>query len=359
MSWRDRDYNQGDFSGGGILHPLLAILNGAVPLGRWFSIRVRVHASLILFIGLTLLLDYSQGYPLHQRLLSMSALFAMVLLHEFGHCFTARAFGGTAEEILMWPLGGLAYTNPPHRPGPTFLTAAAGPLVNATLCLLVAIALWSLTGHLVSLNPFHALPHTDSTHWPAVAFFLHWTFFTSYILLLFNLLPIYPLDGGQMLQAALWPKLGFYKASAFAYATGMVGAVALAVVGLILGKLLLVFVAVAGFIYCLQRQRLMRDMGEEFFETMEYNPTPGTEGDSRPHHHRRLSRRAIRRIQRCAQKEQFEQARIDSILDKVSAHGLRSLSWWERRALRRATLRQRQRDLELARVYRDGESQLR
>lgn len=357
MSWRDRDYNRGEFGGAGILYPFLVMLNGSLPLGRWCSVRVKVHTSLLLFVGLTLIFDFTKGYDLTQRLISMGALFLILLLHEFGHALTARALGGTADEILLWPLGGLAYASPPHRPWPSFLTAAAGPLVNVAICLATGIALWYLTGQTLPLNPFSPLPHSESSHWPLAAFYLHWTFVTSYLLLLFNLLPIYPLDGGQMLQAALWSKLGFYKASAIAYATGMTGSVALAIAGLVLGSLLLVFIAIAGFIYCLQRQRLMRDMGEEFFEAMEYNPNvEHNEPHSRPR--RRLSRRAIRKIQRCAQKEQLEQARIDAILDKVSAQGLRSLSWLERRALRRATLRQRQRDVELTRVYRDGESQL-
>ncbi|MGE5611487.1 MAG: site-2 protease family protein, partial [Bacillota bacterium] len=253
MSWRDRDYNRGEFGGAGILYPLVVMLNGSLPLGRWFAIRVRVHTSLILFIGLTLIFDYTKGYDLNQRLISMGMLTLMLLMHEFAHCFAARSMGGTAEEILLWPLGGLAYTNPPHRPWPTFFTASAGPLANLALCIAAGATLWYLTGHPLPLNPFHPLPHSEATSWPAAAFYLHWVFVTSYLLLLFNLLPIYPLDGGQMLQAALWPKLGFYKATAIAYATGMTGSVMLAVAGLLLGSLLLVFIAIAGFIYCLQR----------------------------------------------------------------------------------------------------------
>jgi hypothetical protein len=54
MSWRDREYNHGGHGGGGALNGVMAVLNGCVPLGRWFGIRVRVHASLILFVVLTM-----------------------------------------------------------------------------------------------------------------------------------------------------------------------------------------------------------------------------------------------------------------------------------------------------------------
>jgi hypothetical protein len=65
---------------------------------------------------------------------------------------------------------------------------------------------------------------------------------------------------------------------------------------------------------------------------------------------RKLSRWSIKRAQKRAAEEQAEQGRIDAILDKVSAHGMQSLTWWEKRTLRKATERQRQRDLELSKM---------
>src|SRR5450631_1292574 len=61
------------------------------------------------------------------------ALFLIVLLHEFGHALACRQVGGTANQIVLWPLGGVAYVDPPPRPGATLWSIAAGPLVNVAL----------------------------------------------------------------------------------------------------------------------------------------------------------------------------------------------------------------------------------
>ena len=61
------------------------------------------------------------------------ALFVIVLLHEFGHALACRQVGGTADRIMLWPLGGVAFVNPPQRPGATLWSLAAGPLVNVAL----------------------------------------------------------------------------------------------------------------------------------------------------------------------------------------------------------------------------------
>lgn len=341
MSWRDRDYNLDGPGGGG--SRFWAILAGSVPLGRWFGIRVRVHASMLWVVGLTILLSAGENYALADRAISMALLFGIVLLHEFGHCFAARAVGGTADDILMWPLGGLATTNPPNRPLPSFLTVAGGPAVNVLICALTGAALWYLTGQLVSFNPFQPMPPAEF-YLTSAAFYLWWIFSISYILLLFNLLPIFPLDGGQILQTALWPVVGQYRSLHYSCVTGIVGAIGLAGYGLVSGHLLLLFVAIAGFIFCYQRLTMLKEVGAEGLqEAVDFSASLQEEPPPRRH----LSKRFIRKARRLAAKERAEQARIDAILEKVSATGLASLTWREKRALRQATQRQRQRDMEL------------
>src|SRR5207244_2083241 len=68
-------------------------------------------------------------------------LFVAILLHELGHCFAARWMEGEANEVLLWPLGGLARVDVPHTPRANFITAAAGPAVNLGLCVLCTLAL--------------------------------------------------------------------------------------------------------------------------------------------------------------------------------------------------------------------------
>ena len=124
------------------------------------------------------------------------ALFAIVLMHEFGHALACRQVGGVANRIVLWPLGGVAYVDPPPRPGATLWSIAAGPLVNVVLLpVLFAVVRTSRSlGWPQTMPNFHSL--------------LRAIWFIDMVLLFFNILPIYPLDGGQILRALLWFPLG-------------------------------------------------------------------------------------------------------------------------------------------------------
>ena len=138
-------------------------------------------------------------------------LFAIVLMHEFGHSLACRQVGGQAERIVLWPLGGVAYVNPPFRPGAQLWSIAAGPLVNVALIPII---------YLVS----HLLIVTGAA--PASQDFWTWVSMTSLInlvLLVFNVLPIYPLDGGQILRSLLWFGFGPRKSLLVATSVGLVG----------------------------------------------------------------------------------------------------------------------------------------
>ena len=129
------------------------------------------------------------------------ALFGIVLLHEFGHALACRQVGGQANQIVLWPLGGVAYVAPPPRPGATLWSIAAGPLVNVALAPILTI-LW-LLGALGGLGARRCPMPTLSSRRSCI---INWG------LLIFNMLPIYPLDGGQILQSLLWFVLGRARA---------------------------------------------------------------------------------------------------------------------------------------------------
>src|SRR6516162_1618007 len=82
------------------------------------------------------------GYSsLAWNFLEYLSLFCVILMHEFGHALACRQVGGKADQIVLWPLGGVAYVSPPPRPGPTLWSIAAGPLVNVALApILTALA---------------------------------------------------------------------------------------------------------------------------------------------------------------------------------------------------------------------------
>jgi Zn-dependent protease len=200
------------------------------PLFTIFGIRVSVH-WLWFVAGIYIIQQRNGQYSsIAWNIAEYLVLFVIVLLHEFGHALACRSVGGKADRIMLWPLGGVAYVSPPPRPGAVLWSIAAGPLVN--------VALLPVT---VPLMFYHASnPSLQSFLWTIGAI--------NITLLLFNLLPIYPLDGGQILQALLWFIIGRGRALMVATIIGMIGAVSLAGFAVWIGSLWIGAIAVfAGF----------------------------------------------------------------------------------------------------------------
>src|SRR4029079_10044347 len=104
MGWEDRDYYREGRRGA--MSPLQWLMEGSVPLFKIFDIRVRMHASLVVVLALVVLLGVGNfGDSLALRVQTITSLFTIILLDEFGYCFAARWTGGSANEILMTPLG--------------------------------------------------------------------------------------------------------------------------------------------------------------------------------------------------------------------------------------------------------------
>ena len=152
------------------------------------------------------------------NVLEYLSLFLIVLLHEFGHALACRSVGGTADRIMLWPLGGVAYVNPPQRPGATLWSIAAGPLVNVALAPVLIGA--------VLMAGASQMPATD----PSFYDFLVTLTKIDIGLLLFNILPIYPLDGGQILWSLLWFPLGRARSLMTATVVGFFGVAGLVAV---------------------------------------------------------------------------------------------------------------------------------
>src|SRR5947207_14186662 len=169
---------------------------GSFKLVRIAGIDVFVHVSWC-FVGVFEINSRSGRYSsITWNILEYLALFLIVTAHEFGHALACRQVGGRAERIVLWPLGGVAYVDPPQRPGATLWSIAAGPLVNVAL-LPVFFALWR-----TSRSMGWALSFPDGYH------FFRALFAIDLSLLVFNMLPIYPLDGGKILRSLLWFLVG-------------------------------------------------------------------------------------------------------------------------------------------------------
>ena len=212
----------------------------------------------------------------------MAFLFLSVLLHEFGHCFAGRWMEGDAQEILIWPLGGLAAVEVPHTPQANFVTAAGGPLVNLGLCGLSALVLmigfkcWpplNLLGYPERLDDTGAinlfLLGGDLTKVPAdglnlVAILAARFFWVNWLQLVLNVVLIgFPFDGGRMLQAILWRYSDYRQATLVVIFSGFLIMFLLGVYAFITQNWLGFGLAWFTYVACRQEWMLLESGGEE------------------------------------------------------------------------------------------------
>ena len=193
---------------------------GSFRLFRLAGINVYLHWSWFLIALIEINARQGTYSSPVWNVLEYLALFAIVTTHEFGHALACRQVGGNANQIVLWPLGGVAYVDPPMRPGATLWSIAAGPLVNVALLPI-----------LTALTSFSRAEGWDQTM-RNFDVFLQAVWWTNVALLVFNMLPIYPLDGGQVLRSLLWFGIGRARSllvSVIVGFIGMAGLVALAI----------------------------------------------------------------------------------------------------------------------------------
>ena len=344
--------------------PLDNPINWSFKVGRLFAIDIRVHVAFLIcaFVLIWMQIPKGEGVarpPLGTILVDAlgiyAILFVVVLLHEFGHCFGARYTGGEADEILLWPLGGLAYTAPPHNAAAHMITTIAGPTVNIIICMVCTVVLVLWTGSLggVPWNPLSPMWPVDPTIFPTAAqLWLMRLFGISYLLLLFNLLPIFPFDGGRMVQAWLWPKKGYRRSMEIATSTGMIGAIVVGLFGLFAGEVswLLLMIAVFGYLTCYRTRAVIREtgdlQGDEFgYDFSQGYTSLGRQGSAEERRpgffERRRARKASRKAERERQNREEHDKAVEVILAKVSRSGIESLTPREQSILQSETERQR------------------
>jgi len=188
---------------------------GSIRLFRVAGIEVFLHWSWFLVAVYEVQVWRSMFSSPIWALLLYLGLFVLVTMHEFGHALACRQVGGRAERIVLWPLGGIAFVSPPPRAGAMLWSIAAGPMVNLLLLPILTYAQ-------------HAAGRAGWVNTNVDAYLvLLWLWRINLMLLLFNLLPIYPLDGGQIVRALLWFPLGQIRSLFIATGIGFVGGGAL------------------------------------------------------------------------------------------------------------------------------------
>jgi Zn-dependent protease len=184
---------------------------GSIRLFTYSGIDVSIHWSWFLVAAYEIQTRKGSYSSITWNVLEYLALFLIVLLHEFGHALACRQVGGRANQIVLWPLGGVAYVDPPPRPGATLWSIAAGPLVN--------VALFPVLLAVLLLGRSQGWPATTPDLYRLVRSVLY----IDIGLLVFNIIPVYPLDGGQILRSLLWFVLGRARSLMVATVLGLIG----------------------------------------------------------------------------------------------------------------------------------------
>lgn len=227
---------------------MLPTKQGSIHLFRILGIDVYLHWWWFLAAAYELQVrkgDYSS--PLW-NMLEYVGLFVIVTMHEFGHALACRQVGGQANQIILWPLGGVAYVDPPPRPGAVLWSIAAGPLVNVGL-FFVLTPLWLLSRTMAWPEALPNLYQLLTAIW-----------YINCVLLVFNLLPIYPLDGGQILQSLLWFVLGRARSLIVATLIGFAGAAGVILLAVMSQSLWTGLIAVFILMNCIRGWKMAQAM---------------------------------------------------------------------------------------------------
>ncbi|QDU21612.1 M50 family metallopeptidase [Urbifossiella limnaea] len=392
-------------------------MSWALPLFRASGIPVKLHVFFIIVtLGLFVRQVTAKDNPIEWGdvfLFTIVLLFVVILLHEFGHAFAARALGGEAREILIWPLGGLAMVEIPNTPRAHLLTAVAGPAVNALICVAVAVPLL-VSGFVPNANPLanpfvsemynyrdgrdhtseyglkvykagtnEQLPQSvlydvltkrqetgfqSRVAWkpetaaevaagmpgeravaPGWAVWLNRTFWLSWVLLLFNLVPAYPLDGGQVLQSVVWGRSDLRRGVTVAAYTGFAFALIFLIVSVAANETLFMGLSLFMLYSCSQRlQQLDTDEGPFGYDFSAGYTSLERDDEPPPRPKRKqgaLARwwqaRKARKIAAENAQRVRDEERMEELLGKIAATGMGSLTDEERRFLERFSARYR------------------
>jgi len=207
-------------------------------IGTLAGIEVRLHVTFLLFVGWVALSQGLLAGQVGQALGGVAVLlliFGCVLLHELGHALAARRYGIRTRDIVLLPIGGLArLLRMPEKPQQEIVVAIAGPLVNVAIAGVLLMVLGGL-GQLPDLQTLKLGP-------------LETLLWVNIMMVAFNLIPAFPMDGGRVLRALLALRLPYPRATRIAAIVGQAIALLFGVAGLIANYPMLLFVALFVFL---------------------------------------------------------------------------------------------------------------
>lgn len=329
-------------------------------LGRWGGIEVRLHVSLVvgLIFGVYFCGQAAPSDALAVSVLAGSLFLASVAFHELAHALATVRLDGRVERIMLAPLGCFGPVQLAREPHRELMVALAGPAANFTLMMLSAVALVAVGADLqeLLLSPFDPRNLVAGEAWLValkLGCWINW-------LLLLNLFPAFPLDGGRALHAVLSPALGARQAVIVVACSAMLAAVGLLLMAWWLpdeGRVipawlpLSLFAVFLFFAAHLELEALHAPEPEE--DLLGYDFSQGYTSLNRSFEERRknepslfsrwLARRREARRERRLRLEAEEEIRVDDVLMRLKEYGMQGLSGDERALLHRVSRRYRNR----------------
>jgi stage IV sporulation protein FB len=315
-------------------------------IARIRSVQIRVSLYFLLF-GLL----FTIRFGLSLGCLIFGTLLVSVILHEAGHVVLARLTGGSASEIHLTPLGGLAAVQPGRGPWAQLVTTVAGPFVNLTICLAVFPSYYAPQALWGVLNPLvFPVGQLHEGRWlqelGLVVFAVNW------ILVVINLLPILPLDGGRLVRILLTTRIHPELVDRRTLQISMAGGAILSMAGLLGDVSVVVFLGAALFVLNLLQliedestekeddSFLGYDFSEGYTSLDRSAPQPGTAPAADSKHgllERWRERRRRQREQTLRRQQEEAERQLDDLLAKVHSHGMNSLTTREQRLLRQVS----------------------
>lgn len=324
----------------------------SIPCGTWYETRVRVS---VFFPLIALIIWYRMG-DLRLGLVFSAVLLLSVLFHEFGHVLAARLTQGSGNDIFIWPWGGLATVQTGGNLQSRIITPAAGPIVNAIICGITAWPVMHQQRLPELLNPLiFPLPDLGPN---LLGDTLVLTFWANWVLFCINLIPVYPLDGGRIVQAILSAKFGSETANEFYLRIGFVVGMLAMLAGLMLKRpdLGIWLVTIGALVLILNLNEVVQlrtsdsyddsFMGYDFSQG--YTSLEKAEGAGKPRrvgfYKRWKEKRRAERKRQLLERDAEVQQQLDVLLQKVHDKGIESLTDDERRQLKRASAHLREKD---------------
>lgn len=313
------------------------------PIATLWGTRIRLNP---LYLGIWLWFGREMGWALGT--LGFGLLTVLILFHELSHVFAARWTGGDAEDVVLWPFGGLALC----RRAPTFqsefLVPAAGPLFHLVVGLALTPLAWSYDEFWMALNPIYWPVLDQSKGLPHLTMVVLYSLNAK--LLFLNLLPMLPLDGSSMWQAIANQRWEPVNARSATLIASVVTHLVLLIVALNIDSLYGVQVMLVLYsllpITILEAIRLqLSQQTGEFGDSDAFDLTGDDEAPRRVRQPGLLERWKMERERKRQEREEQErietETRLDALLEKINQSGIDSLSDAEKKFLKRASARYR------------------